>query len=337
MKNGKFWFAVKICAMSISLVLVGCTTTPPAITPTNEPIASPNTIVATLEPATATPTPLPTTQPPSATPSQTPVPTSTPTRLPTIQPTATETPFTIPTPVGTNTLEQILWLFETNNGCQLPCWWGIVPGQTEWETAEKLFSRFDFSIDERISPDDPDLIGYTPVLDLPREVFIENQTQIGVLTRNGIVVKINTRVSIGNTPKQYLSKYRLSAFLLTYGQPSEIWVSSSPYPFENNELPFNVLLFYYDLGVMALFSDNAILQDGIVTGCPQNDPAKALSLWSPDDSLSFEEVKNGYAVYNTHFLALDETKSIDIDTFYERFKNSANTDCLEIPAEVWNY
>lgn len=34
----------------------------------------------------------------------------------------------------------IVRLLETNGGCELPCWWGITPGETTWEEAERLLS-----------------------------------------------------------------------------------------------------------------------------------------------------------------------------------------------------
>ncbi|MCP4538783.1 MAG: hypothetical protein GY832_16745 [Chloroflexi bacterium] len=29
-------------------------------------------------------------------------------------------------------------MLETNGGCDLPCWWGVTPGQSEWQTVMDL-------------------------------------------------------------------------------------------------------------------------------------------------------------------------------------------------------
>lgn len=339
MKNGKFSFTVKILVIGISLVLVGCTTSSPAFTPTNESVASENAIVATTVPPTQPP--LPATQLPSATPSLTPTPTSTltPTPIPTIQPTATETPFAISTPSGIEVTGQVLWLFETNNNCQLPCWWGITPGQTTWDVAEQFFNTFISNIQSASSPQ---LVNYSPVIPLPSEVYeignayASNMYPIYTV-RDGIVEEILTEVSIGDTPPGYLTSYTLSTFLTTYGQPSEVWVFTYRSAFEENDLPFVVALSYPEKGIIALYSDNGVRQGDLVRGCPQEDPASVLKLWSPDLNLTFEQIKSGSSAIGADrdYLPLEEATGMDATTFYETFKNPDNTTCLETPASLW--
>lgn len=239
----------------------------------------------------------------------------------------------IPTPHGDSRPEQVLWLLETNNGCLLPCWWGIIPGQTDWITAEQLLRRFDNTLHGNSSTSNQ--IGYTITVPLPRNVFSESETDIGILTENGIVKWINTRVSIGDTPEEYLEVYKISSFLETYGPPSQIWISTFSSPREFDDLPFRILLYYPDLGIMAMFSDNAVLEDGYVIGCPQTDPVKAMSLWSPKEPRTVEEILNSYSVYNVNFTPLEETMTVDVNIFYETFKDPFNEVCLETPADIW--
>jgi len=37
---------------------------------------------------------------------------------------------------------------ETNVECRLPCWWGVLPGKTSWQNAEKYLSSITTSIYE---------------------------------------------------------------------------------------------------------------------------------------------------------------------------------------------
>jgi hypothetical protein len=89
-----------------------------AIPPTNTPHISPPT--RTPVPDTATPTAVPNT--------------ATPTAIP-----LTATPKPLPTATLTN--EQIdanlTELMLTNGGCELPCWWGILPGETSIDSARE--------------------------------------------------------------------------------------------------------------------------------------------------------------------------------------------------------
>jgi hypothetical protein len=334
MKRQKFLCFVKLIIISLPLCLVGCTASTSLPTPPGEGLSDVSTIAAGRIPPTLTPQS--TTPPPSATLDTIPTSTVTPTGFPatpTPHPTATGTPIFIPTPPGDDVNQQVLWLFETNNGCRLPCWWGITPGQTEWSVAEEFLNRFDRGI--LGTSFTPGLIYYGPVIPLPTEVFAEDRTEIGISARNGIVKFIDTRVSMGNTPPGYLTQYTLPTFLNTYGPPTEVWVSTYSSPQGHNDLPFRVVLFYPDQGIAALYGDNGIKQGDMVHGCPQQGLAGFLSLWDSTEVLTFEEMKNGKAVFNVHYLPLEEATGMDVATFYETFKNPDNTTCLETTADLW--
>jgi hypothetical protein len=329
MKRCNFLYVLKIVISTGLFILTGCTLSDPTIPHSNESLSADNTVAVSR--LSSTPPPLIATPTPFATPLLAPTPDITLTRA--IQPTATETPIAIPTPPDGEITQQALWLFETNNGCQLPCWWGIVPGETEGSIAEEFLSRFDPVIYRTSST--PGLEYYEATIPLPTDVFAEERTQLRFLTQNGIVQYIDTDVSMGNTPPGYLTPYRLSTFLTTYGQPAEVWVSTYRAPYGPNDLPFRVVLFYPDQGIAALYSDNASKQGDVVRGCPQQGPVKFLSLWHAPLGLTFEEVKSRAAVYNVDFLSLEESTTMDVATFYETFKDPENITCLETPASFW--
>ena len=82
--------------------------------------------------------------PPAETPTPTLAPTLTPTVTNTLLPTKTPSPtvaqsWTPPPKLSQEEANELLLeLYETNGGCEMPCWWGIVPGETPWETALEL-------------------------------------------------------------------------------------------------------------------------------------------------------------------------------------------------------
>lgn len=318
------------------LIPVGCTVSTPLPTPPSVGSPAASTIVISRESSTH----LPETQPSLTASSTTPTPTvtttvppTTPTITPTPQPTGTETPVPIPTPPGVVRREQVLWLLETNNGCQLPCWWGITLEQTEWPLAKEFLSRFDQSISQTSST--LGLVYYEVSIPLPPEIFIEDQTILGILVQNGIVERIRIHLPFIDIPPGYLTSYTLSVFLTAYGQPTEVRLSTSPAPFEHDELPFVVVLFYADRGIAALYGINGARQGDMVHGCPQQEPVRSLELWSPSLDFTFEQMISRSAVFNTEYLSLEESTEMDVATFYETFKNADNTTCLETPADLW--
>ncbi|MFT3893686.1 MAG: hypothetical protein QM730_18815 [Anaerolineales bacterium] len=61
-----------------------------------------------------------------------------PTLTPTPHPTLSATQTIVPTLSTDEALQQIKELYKDNGGCDLPCWWGIVPGETTWEQTKQL-------------------------------------------------------------------------------------------------------------------------------------------------------------------------------------------------------
>ena len=336
---------VKISIAVVSIILVGCTGISAATTPPEEAVSSISTIVVSH--VFSTPTFSPPISSPSAIPNEMPTITSTamvqstiPVSTPTVHPTATETPAPIPTVPGLDVNQQVLWLLETNNGCQLPCWWGITPGQTTWDVTEKFFGTFISNIQSTSSSQS---INYSPVIPLPSEVYEIGNAYAGntypiYTVRDGIVEEILTEVSIGDTPPGYLSLYVLPTFLTTYGQPSEVWLFTYRSPFEENDLPFIIILSYPEKGIIALYSDNGERQGDLVRGCPQENPVAILKLWSPDLNLTFEQIKRGSSAIGADrdYLSLEEATGMNVMSFYETFKNPENITCLETPANLWH-
>ena len=158
----------------------------------------------------------------------------------------------MPTPPGNEPIEQVLWLLETNNGCQLPCWWGITPGQTTWESAERFFNSF---VTDIPYVSGSSVINYSPRIPLPFEVFGVDYLLPTYTVRDGIVISINVDVYVLSAPvdptPSYLMPYVLSAFLTSMGQPTEVWLFTYSYSYENH-VPFSVVLFYRPQGVVAI-------------------------------------------------------------------------------------
>jgi hypothetical protein len=226
-----------------------------------------------------------------------------------------------------------LELLENNNGCKLPCWWGVTPGQTEWQTAYQFLRMFDsdpyfFSNSE---------FGFYEVhIPLPIEVFGNSIMGQFYFVQNGIVVRIDAHVAIGDIADGYLNQYTLPEFLTTYGQPTEVWLSTYPGAGEGGSLPFSVILFYPKQGIVAKYGSNGGEYEDFVRGCPQENPVSYLQVLPPGSKKTFEKTMVGTSALSAwRYLSLEEATGLDVATFYETFKYQDNTTCLETPAEKW--
>ena len=109
--SGKFFIVLLI----ISFALAGCQEV--SATPSPQPTAT-----RTAIPATATPT--------------------MPKKIVTVTLRTTFTPSKTWTPTlsSEQQMTQVSDLLTNNGGCKLPCWWGIMPGETSWANAENILA-----------------------------------------------------------------------------------------------------------------------------------------------------------------------------------------------------
>ena len=100
--------------------------------------------------------------------------TLTPTKYRTASQTTSPRPTKIPTlkPLPTLTTQEALLkvedLFLHNGGCELPCWWGITPGETTWQSTQQFLASFA----HYVSPFDPSSDrGYEALFGVPKQVY----------------------------------------------------------------------------------------------------------------------------------------------------------------------
>jgi hypothetical protein len=73
----------------------------------------------------------------------------------------------------------------------------------------------------------------------------------------------------------------------------------------------------------------------MVRGCPQAYPVSTLRLWTPNSDFTFEQLVSNSSAFNREYLFLEESTEMDVTTFYETFKKSDNTTCLDTPTNLW--
>jgi hypothetical protein len=308
--------------MALSLVLISCTSQnkptlvasslPPSATPTSIPSIVLTKPLITISPTLATSS--------TATIVASPTSTSTPTKAPTL------TPLPRLSPREAEAL--VLELFENNRGCQLPCWWGFTPGQTEWATAEQLLATFALDIEYIGSPVRPPYFAYV-FFAVPEEFFSTGRLQhLYTIGENGIIEGIE--VEMGEA-----LNYRLPTFLSLYGEPSEIWVFTNSRP-RQGSLGFNTVLFYPFQGIMIRYSSDGEVEGVNIRGCPQDDLSPRLMLWPAESNYTYAGMTNRTLGFGFEgYRLLEEATELDTGAFHELFRNADNVPCLISSANLW--
>lgn len=305
--------------MCILILLTSCTSQS-SLTPTKIPVLiSPDT-------------PLP-----FKTATQTPVLTDSPTQMPTL----TWTP--LPTMSVQQVNEKIKELLSTNGGCELPCWWGIIPNKTVW--TELLHSITPFIVNlEQSKP-------YVKLENNKRHTYQEVQFYYYLpdnisKARMTLGVKDNIvfAMTIYSPGAEY--NYQLHQLLELLGPPKKILInaqSSSPI----SELPPAVItLDYSDIGVWASFGYIPIKDKEKLVICPKSSLGREtiydnlgsrLRLFDPsldfDNTFSIFDYANSVGGFSAK--EIEDATNMDIETFYATFINPNTKICLETPTNLW--
>ncbi|MBM3152746.1 MAG: hypothetical protein FJZ96_11205 [Chloroflexi bacterium] len=256
----------------------------------------------------------------------------------TVEPTKTVTPvnpsINAVTPHPRLTDEEIeaavLELMSNNGGCSLPCWWGIAPGKSTWESVNSFLFELDHTIYLGGYFNDY-LIAYYGI------PVSEQYSALGVIEiRIHYQNDIATAINIGSF--EGFSIYHMSRLLEMYGQPDEVWLHTYR-SFLDIDPPMDVVLLYKDQGILALYpsSEEDIIDDTIIRGCFSTSPI--LYLWASGNPKTFREAADTFGLdyykWDKPIMPLKEATGMTVETFYETYRDPANDPCIETPRDLW--
>jgi hypothetical protein len=210
-------------------------------------------------------------------------------------------------------------LIATNGGCRLPCWWGITPGKTTWEEARIFLEQFV----TQILILSKDVYGVT-YHNLPESV---SRGAVGatISVQDGIIQEIGTDV--------YLP---LEEVLHIYGQSDEVMIYVDAQSIDP-QAPFTISLFYANQGFLANYIGKTNKGE-ILQICPSAISGDQISwfLWNPALDISFESAGRESLLFTSpsdrRFLKLGDATNMDIQTFYDTYRNTKNkSTCFVMP------
>jgi hypothetical protein len=274
-------------------------------------------------------------------PDKTPTPTTASTLTPTTSPTEliVVPPLIVPPtlPPG-NSQKQVAQLLDNNNGCKLPCWWGIVPGRTVWRDAKSFLSDLDSVflegevISETLGGQTQEIFVKVPAPNNPFDIkYIFQDYTI----RNGLVEQIEIY------SYSFAPRYSMVEVIDFYNKPDEILLST----IQTGEVyegkmswPFSLYLFYPSKGFLMEYGPSHLsYNDEYINACFQESDASYIYLWSPRSAMTFREaVERFLDTKNMPYpLPLNEAANTDVDTFNQSFKDSGGATCVQTPRKIW--
>ena len=316
--NGK-QMSLVLCAGVLTLLSSGCVFRVPS-SPTPVETAPLATASRELLPSTLTslPTAIPSPTPPS--------PTLTPTRTPTPSSTPTLTP--LPTLTAQERETRIRELLKTNGDCELPCWWGITPGRTNWAATRQFIMQYDGGFSYGTGDLDIDDIYI-------RVVMPEGE---GVVESIKVDVEGHYNQLVFEEDWKY---YSLAQILATYGEPSRVWIQLAAGPvMPGSTMGYGVWLFYDHLGFLVCYGGSGVVVQPIYHVCPTlRGPGGIVSirLWlqSPDSKTLLEELAGVTQEQLPYLRPVEEATGLSVEEFYTLFTQSDGPACFESPRDMW--
>ncbi|MGB8984152.1 MAG: hypothetical protein WCC12_19960 [Anaerolineales bacterium] len=257
------------------------------------------------------------------------------------QPTLLQTPTTFqptwtaqPTLIGSNAIEAINHMIATNGGCKLPCWWGITPGETSWENALILLSRFSPTVTSsgpfdltRDANTRHTLMAYSVSYKIP-------DSRIGRGASIDVLDDVVSIVYVGSESTGEI--FTIPHLLSEYGEPANIFIKTySDTP--TGILPFYIVLFYPDYQFTAIFEFEGNKAGETISVCYSLTTPR-LYAWSRDESKYVNNYRlNDWVLgsNNTGLKGIEEASSLNTGTFYQRFINATSNTCFETPSSSW--
>ena len=252
---------------------------------------------------------------------------------------------------------QLIKLLSTNNGCKLPCLWGIIPGISSTMQTEQLLiplspiyefeiitpspATFEINYSKSDTFLDLNLI-YVYENDIVTHVFFEMDEKRNGFTNDG--EPTITDVYNSDDFNDDIQPYLLSSILSEFGIPSSILIqtfNSESSMGRNISGGFEILLLYPEDGLLIKYTSQMRIDGDIVRGCP-SDAHIEMELFpsGKDESYTDNLSKIGWngiwppPVTKPYWKPIEEVTEMSVEGFYQAFKEPTSQ-CIETPTKYW--
>lgn len=236
-----------------------------------------------------------------------------------VTPTITAVTLTpLPTLAADDLAAAVAELLANPMNCEVPCWWGAIPGVTSLDEITHAVSPYNFHMSEYAEDEE--------VIYLLLEMeYVEDQANYEI----GIVYNFSQSILIG------ITAYSPSIFevLARFGHPDGVWLLALNDPREDHPTVW-LNMVYLQKGMAVGYVVDADIQGDMVKGCFANEETGRLRLIEPDNAISYQEFSPIFG-QDRLYLPLGEAANLTIGEFMQRFSDPAQPQCIEMPAELW--
>jgi hypothetical protein len=238
-------------------------------------------------------------------------------------------------------------LISTNDGCELPCWWGVKPGESTPRDILNFLTPLGVHERPPNSYRHGDSI-YEFALDVNQKgilnlslVFYERAGTVLSITVSSDMVILNGSPAFTEAMK----RYSLNGVLAHYGKPTRVLVGLRGGPSEPSApWLYSIWVFYDNLGMLIYYEGEGLSRKGqTLRVCPNYDGIWYIDLYlqSPSSTNLLEDLqalKSQFTIEEQiaegYLRPLEESTNLSLAAFYELFVKPGSA-CFESPASAW--
>jgi hypothetical protein len=234
-------------------------------------------------------------------------------------------------------------LIEKNDECKLPCWLGIVPGQTESEDVINLFSKFNAVASTKFSSQLAYIRVFFPTFEaathdiMTNVYFGENGKVLQTLVAASTYTDKNGPLDFNNpTFQRVLQRYLVSSIFTSHGPPEMIFLDTTRITADPaTRYPFVLWIVYPQQGFLIRYEGNNTEVGGDIVVCPMQSRIE-IKIWDVK-TFDYEEfIENDEAAgISLGPQPIQDVTEFNIGSFYETFRSVPVDTCFETPASIW--
>lgn len=238
-------------------------------------------------------------------------------------------------------------LVKNNGGCEFPCFWGIVPGETTWESAQQFLETFS-DVNYR-SGEFLGLQEFGVLLPVPKKNALDRGSELGFrINKLGTIIRIH----IPHPDKIGIPNTSFRGLLGTFGPPKEIYID-----FERgtSHVPPMIyyLIYYPDHGLITYSIVTAQIEETVESSgaisinvtddyCLEEiSVGPELWLWAPEYDFEIDEILQDNVLYPSYYstrdyLPISEASALDSKDLYDQIFETEGSSCIEIDPTAWD-
>ncbi|MEO7841553.1 MAG: hypothetical protein ABIU06_19605 [Anaerolineales bacterium] len=268
------------------------------------------------------------------------------------QPAPSPTLKSIPILSPEDALENFASLIEKDGECILPCWLGVVPGQTNFYDVADIFSQFSAIASTKFSSASAYIRVFFPNFETAihattTEVYSASEVDClicgdGKVSRVWVNAGVDPKGTQGNITysnpeyQKIWQRYFVPGIFTTHGTPEKIFLDTTLIMGDpSTSFPFALWIVYPQQGFLIRYNGDNIKTGENIRICPMQSRIE-ITIWDTKTSSYEEFMKNAEGGgISLGPQPIESVTDFDIESFYETFKAGQLDTCFETPASIW--